>query len=350
MPLALVVRENKQLVIEELELPKYGPKDLLIKVTHVAQNPTDWKHVHFGFAKPGSIVGCDFAGEVAEVGKEAVGNYKKGEHVAGCVHGGLDATLGIRGAFSEYVVQDASLVFRYPSTLSSESAATIPLASITAALGLFHEMNLPFPPATSGNGVLVWGGSTSVGQYAIQLAKAAGCFVIATASPARHAYLKELGADICFDYKDSNVISQIKEAAQNKLSYAIDCVSENGSTAKVCAPLTGLNPQVVTVLPGVSKEVPTHIKERSIMMYTIFGRKMNVFGQDYEVKPEDKAFAEKFYLQLSNVLLPQGLVKPNKVTKIAGGLNGIEEGFQRMMDNKVAAEKLVYTMAETSKP
>jgi NADPH:quinone reductase-like Zn-dependent oxidoreductase len=42
-------------------------------VTHVAQNPTDWKYVHFGAAKPGSIVGCDFAGEVVEVGKEAIG-------------------------------------------------------------------------------------------------------------------------------------------------------------------------------------------------------------------------------------------------------------------------------------
>jgi NADPH:quinone reductase-like Zn-dependent oxidoreductase len=44
-------------------------------VTHVAQNPTDWKHVHFGFAKPGSVVGCDFAGEVVEIGKEATGQY-----------------------------------------------------------------------------------------------------------------------------------------------------------------------------------------------------------------------------------------------------------------------------------
>ncbi len=44
-------------------------------MTHAAQNPTDWKHVHFGFAKPGSIVGCDFAGEVVEVGKEAIGQY-----------------------------------------------------------------------------------------------------------------------------------------------------------------------------------------------------------------------------------------------------------------------------------
>ncbi|CAF1473146.1 unnamed protein product [Rotaria sp. Silwood1] len=350
MPLALVVRENKQLAIEELELPKYGPQDLLIKVTHVAQNPTDWKHVHFGFAKPGSIIGCDFAGEVVEVGKEATGSYKKGEHVAGCVHGGLDAALGIRGAFSEYVVQDASLVFRYPSTLSPELAATVPLASITAALGLFHEMGLPFPPATSSKAILVWGGSTSVGQYAIQLAKAAGCFVITTASPARHAYLKELGADICFDYKNSNVVSQIKEVASNNLAYAIDCISENGSTAQVCATLTGLNPQVVTVLPGVSKEVPPHIKERSVMMYTIFGRRMHVFGQDYEAKPADKLFAEKFYLQLANILLPQGLVKPNKVSKVSGGLNGVAEGFQRMMENKVVAEKLVYTMAETSKP
>lgn len=56
-----------------LQLPIYGPNDLLIKVTHVAQNPTDWKSVYFRAAKPGSIVGCDFAGEIVEVGEEAIG-------------------------------------------------------------------------------------------------------------------------------------------------------------------------------------------------------------------------------------------------------------------------------------
>ena len=77
---------------------------------------------------------------------------------------------------------------------------------------------------------------------------------------------------------------------------------------------------------------------------------MQVFTQDYEAaRPQDKAFAAKFYALLSDVLLPQGLLKPNKVTKIPGGLNGVEEGFQRMMENKIAAEKLVYTIAETSK-
>ena len=285
---------------------------------------------------------------VASLFSRFSGNYKKGDHVAGCVHGGLDAELGIRGAYSEYVVQDASLVFRYPSTLSAESVATIPLASTTAALGLFHEMGLPLPPANSGATLLVWGGSTSVGQYAIQLGKAAGCLVIVTASPARHAYLKELGADACFDYKDAEVVSKIKQAAKDSLAYAIDCISENGSTTQVCAALTGKNAQVVTILPGVSKEIPSSIKERSVMMYSIFGQKRHVFGQDYEAKPQDKAFAAKFYSLLSDTLLPRGLVKPNKATKIAGGLNGVEEGFKRMMENKIAAEKLVYTLAETT--
>ncbi|CAF1300589.1 unnamed protein product [Adineta steineri] len=347
MSIALVVRENKKLVLEKLPLPQYGPKDLLIKVTHVAQNPTDWKHVHFGLAKPGSIVGCDFAGEVVKVGKEAVGNYKKGEHVAGLVHGGLDSQMGIRGAFSEYVVQEASLVFRYPSTISPEAVSTLPLVSITAALGIFHEMGLPLPPATIKANFLVWAGSTSVGQCAIQLAKSIGCYVITTASPARHDYLKGLDADICFDYKDPNIVSLIKEAAQNDLAYAFDCVSEIDSTKQVCAALTANNSQLVTVLPFIKTELPSHITEHRVLMYTIFGFERILFGQFYPATPKDKEFAEKFYKLLSDMLLPKGLLKPNRVTKIPGGLNGVQEGFKRMMENKVAAEKLVYTLAET---
>lgn len=279
-----------------------------------------------------------------------LGNYRKGEHVAGCVPGGVPHEVGIRGAYSEYVIQEASLVFRYPSTISSASAATIPLCTITAALGLFHEMGLPLPPATCGTSILVWSGSTSVGQYTIQLAKAAGCFVITTASSGRHTYLKELGADICFDYRDPDVITKIKEVTNNSLTYAFDCISEKGSIKQVCAALIGQNAQVVTILPIPSNEIPSHIKEHFVLMYSIYGYEIHAFRKVFQAKPQDKEFAEKFYKLLSNVLLPQGLLKPNKVTMIPGGLNGVEEGFKRMMENKVAAEKLVYTIAETTKP
>lgn len=276
-----------------------------------------------------------------------VGNYKKGERVAGCVHGGLDPQYGIRGAFSEYIVQEASLVFRYPMGMSPEAVVTLPLVSITAALGIFHEMGLPLPPAKIKANFLVWSGSTSVGQCAIQLAKSIGCFVITTASPARHDYLKELGADICFDYKDPNVVSKINQATNYNLAYAFDCISEKDSTRQVCATLTEKNSQLCTVLPFITSQIPPHIKERRVLMYTMFGTERNLFGQLYIAKPEDKEFAERFYKLLSDFLLPEGILKPNRVTKISGGLTGVEEGFKRMMENKVAAEKFVYTLTET---
>lgn len=277
-----------------------------------------------------------------------LGNYRKGEHVAGSVQAALDYELGFRGAYSEYVVQEASLVFRYPSTISPESAATMPVGSTTAALGLFHEMKLPLPPAHSQTPVLIWGGSTSVGQYAIQLARAAGCFVITTASSARHNYMKELGADICFDYKDSNVVSQIKQATKTNLTYAFDCNSEKESVKQVCETLVGQNPRIVTLLPGLSSEIPSNIEEHNVIVTTIYGRKFNIMNEEYEVKLQDKEFAEQFYQLLSNTLLPNYLLKPNKVAKIPNGLNGVEDGFKRMKEKKVTAEKLVITIAETT--
>jgi hypothetical protein len=127
--------------------------------------------------------------------------------------------------------------------------------------------------------------------------------------------------DVCFDYKDPNVVSQIKEAAKDNLAYAFDCISEKESTKQVCAALTGHNSHVATVLPVPSSEIPVDIKEHSVLMYTIFEREVNVFRKVFKARPQGKKFAEKLYILLSDVLLSSGLVKPNSVTKIPGGLN-----------------------------
>jgi len=259
--------------------------------------------------------------------------------VAGCVS---------NGAFALFVVQEASLVFRCPSTMTLESASTISFASITAALGLFHHMNLPMPPNTNEESLLVWSGSTSVGQYAIQLGKASGCFVITTASTDRHSYLKELGADICFDYKDANVVQKIREITTNRLIYAIDCISNKDSIRSVCSILSNETTcHLATVVPALPNEIPSHIQEHSIFIYTIFGRDIELMGKTYKAKLEEKIFAEKFMKLLSDLLLPQGFVKPNQTTKLPGGFNGIEQGFQKMKNNQVKGEKLVYSINET---
>ncbi|CAF1443043.1 unnamed protein product [Adineta ricciae] len=194
------------------------------------------------------------------------GNYKGGERVAGYVHGGLDPEMNIRGAFSEYVVQEASLVFHFPSTILPEQIITFPLVSITAALRIFHEMKLSLPPANVQIDILVWAGT----------------------SPQRHEYLKGLGADIYFDYKDPNVVSLIKQATHGDLTYAFDCFSEFDSTKQICAALTGKDSQLVTVLPFIRAELPTHIKEHSVLLYTIFGIERNLFRQFYAQRQQDK--------------------------------------------------------------
>jgi len=67
------------------------------------------------------------------------------------------------------------------------------------------------PPSADSPQILIWSGSTAVGQYAIQLARAAGYHVITTASPKHHAFLKELGASETYDYKEERLPEKISK-------------------------------------------------------------------------------------------------------------------------------------------
>ena len=104
-----------------------------------------------------------------------------------------------------------------------ESACVLPLGLSTAACGLFQKeyLALQYPalsPQPTGKTLLVWGGSTSVGSNAIQLAVAAGYEVITTASPKNFAYVKRLGATQVFDYRSKTAVKDIISALQNKHS------------------------------------------------------------------------------------------------------------------------------------
>lgn len=109
------------------------------------------------------------------------------------------------------------LCARIPDTMSFEEAAVIPLGLSTAAAGLFEkdQLGLPLPtfsrqPKELNKSIIIWGGSTSVGCNAIQLANAAGYTVITTCSPRNYELVKSLGASYVFDYNDKNVVKDIK--------------------------------------------------------------------------------------------------------------------------------------------
>jgi NADPH:quinone reductase-like Zn-dependent oxidoreductase len=127
-----------------------------------------------------------------------------------------------------------------PDTLSYEQAAVVPLGLSTAAAALYQKdcLNLPYPkpgsPKPTGSAILVWGGSSSVGGNAIQLAAASGFQVVATCSKKNFEYVKGLGATHVVDYNDASVVEDVVKVLQGmKFAGVLDSISEE-KTYRAC--------------------------------------------------------------------------------------------------------------------
>jgi NADPH:quinone reductase-like Zn-dependent oxidoreductase len=164
-----------------------------------------------------TVAGMDVAGEVVEVGRN-VTRLHPGDRVLGHAFGMEEnRNRAAEGAFQKYVVLMAHMVSPIPDDLLFEQAAVLPLTLSTAATGLFQSdhLGLALPAIDSperGETVLVWGGSTSVGSNAIQLARGAGYRVVTTASPRNFDYVRSLGAAAVIDYHRNDAVTQVIKA------------------------------------------------------------------------------------------------------------------------------------------
>jgi len=218
----------KQASLEVTPAPYTPPRagEIVVKNHAVAINPLDWiiqvaGNIVFRWITYPSVLGEDLAGEVVEVGK-AVTRFKAGDRVLGHAVGtDKDRNNPAEGAFQEYTVVLAHMAAPIPRTMPYERASVLPLALSTAACGLFQKdhLALHYPsaaPTPTGETLLVWGGSTSVGSNAIQLAAAAGYEVITTASPRNFDYVIGLGASQAFDYNSATVVDDVIAALKGK--------------------------------------------------------------------------------------------------------------------------------------
>lgn len=303
---------------------------------------------------PGRILGCDFAGTVENANGS---QWREGQRVAGFVHG--SAVNPTRGMFAEYGLADASLVFPIPDSVSDADAAVVPLATATAVQALFQRLGLPEPssskPAAAASPipVLIYGGTSSVGLYAIQLAKLAGLTVIATGSKRNGALLRSLGADFAVDYSDADWPAQVRQltAGGDGLEHALDCIVEKGSSQGIARALSPARGGRVVNLLRVSDAVRAEVAALNpkarlevTLAYTVFGRPLDLPPPwNLAGAPEDRAFWEKYLVQLHD-LLAQGKLVPNKA-RVFGGLDDIPAGFKEHAEGKVRAEKLVYKIA-----
>lgn len=197
-----------------------GPHEIAVRVRALAVNPFDryiqaLGDIIAGYLRYPVIPGSDVAGEVVAVG-EAVTRFRVGDRVLGHA-AGLEKSRNnaAEGGFQERVLLLDHMASPIPDHLSFEQAAVLPLGLSTAACALFQNdfLGLAAPtldPASTGEVVIVWGGSTSVGSNAIQLARAAGYEVVTTCSPRNKDYVVKLGARHVFDYGAADVERQIE--------------------------------------------------------------------------------------------------------------------------------------------
>lgn len=181
------------LKLETVAKPTPAANQVLIRVHAAAVNPVDWK-IRAGQIKgmsppPPMILGQDVSGVVDSVGP-GVTAYKPGDEVFAYV------SLRRGGGYAEYAIAEIGETALKPAKIDHVHAAAVPLAALTAWQALVDKAGLK-----EGQSVLIHAAAGGVGHFAVQIAKARGARVIATASERNHAFLKELGADVCVDYR-----------------------------------------------------------------------------------------------------------------------------------------------------
>jgi NADPH:quinone reductase-like Zn-dependent oxidoreductase len=203
---AIVIHEYggaEVLKYEEVSRPEPNDDQLLVRVIAAGVNPVDGMIRSGMFADEHRafpiILGGDIAGVVEKVGNK-VTKFKAGDPVFAYV------SLDNSGGYAQYALATGREVAPKPQSLTYVEAAAVPIVAMTAWQALIDTAKL-----ASGQTVLIHGGSGGVGSFAIQIAKARGAKVIATASTANQELLKQLGADVAIDYTKQKFEDRAKD-------------------------------------------------------------------------------------------------------------------------------------------
>jgi NADPH:quinone reductase-like Zn-dependent oxidoreductase len=228
--------EDINLTDMQLPVPQCTGNELLVKVEYVGLNPVDAQFAKSGFClwQYPHVLGLDAVGVVVKAGKGVFPGV--GERVM------WHASIGEQGVLSEYAKVPNYAVSIIPQQLASDKAATLPCAGMAALISLDKLA------VTEGDTLFVEGGAGAVGQFAIQFAKQRGADVFTTASKRNHKLIKQLGADVVFDYNDKTLCDKIRrELGPQGFDAVIDIMGgestiQNIELMRFCGRIACLNP------------------------------------------------------------------------------------------------------------
>lgn len=250
---AFVLPTSQTTTVElaRVPVPRIGPGELLVRVKAVGVGIHDSYFLPPGIAYPFPI-GIEAAGVIEEIGSD-VTDWQPGAHIAF-----VSAMQTKGGTWAEYaVVRRDALIVTIPHGLGFEQAAAVPVAGNTA-VKTFHVLT----GVPDGGTLFVAGASGAIGTFVIQLAKAKGWRVAASASQRNHEYLTSLGAVKVVDYHDETWTDEVLAWAPGGVDAAVAIqpnttvdsvrVVKNGGTA-----VTISGDQVASTR-GVTIEMPPH--------------------------------------------------------------------------------------------
>lgn len=216
---AILPQQGGPLALGKRSTPTPGPNDVLLEVKAVALNPCDHYQRDYGMPPVPiypAIIGSDTAGIVVKLGSNVTNVPGPGSRVIAFASSFYQNGSPDHGAFQKYTLAQSEAVIPLPENLSFEEGAVFPLAVLTA-LTAWTTIGIPLNTkytSADKQAVLIWGASSSVGTFAVQSAKTLGFTVYATASLKHHDLIKKLGAHAVFDYKASDIVSQIVSAVK----------------------------------------------------------------------------------------------------------------------------------------
>ncbi|KAI1355510.1 GroES-like protein [Xylaria sp. FL0043] len=328
-----VVSKGPKVEIIDSPVPKPGPEQVVIKVVVSGSNPKDWKLPHWMNTTMNE--GDDIAGIVHEVG-ENVYEFKPGDRV-----GAFHEMRTPGGSYAEYAVAWQHTTFHIPKHTSFEEAAAIPLAAMTSAVGLYLRLGLPQPWVRASEPIplVIYGAASAVGSYAIQLAQQSNIHPLICVAGRSIGHVEKLidrsKGDVILDYRegDDALVENLKKAADGKpLLHAFDAVSEKGSYVNLSKVLSE-GAKMTLVLPGQDFEVIPPYIEHS----------MTSVGS---VHDNAKDFGYVYFRYMARGLA-EGWFRPQPQEVVPGGLSGVQQALENLMNGKANAVKYVFRISDT---
>ncbi|KAI0150123.1 GroES-like protein [Hypoxylon sp. NC0597] len=327
-----IVAPGTKVNIIDSPIPKPNADQILIKVVVSGSNPKDWKVPDWRqiTMNPGD----DIAGVVEEVGSN-VTEFKPGDRVAA-----FHEILSPHGSFAEYAIAWQHTTFHIPEKTTFEEGAAIPLAAMTAAVGLYARLGLPQPwtPATEPIPLVIYGAASSVGAYAVQFARKSNIHPLICVAGHSKTYVETLidrsKGDTIIDYRDGDdaVVEGLRKAAgKSKLLYAFDATSEKNSYVNVSKVLSE-GAKITLVLPPKDYEFPSHVTQS----VTLVG----------SVHSDEKDFGYVYFRYIGRGL-QESWFKAQPQVVVPGGLSGLQKGLEDLKAGKAHGIKYVFRIADT---